>query len=476
MGFKNTWFNNPQWWFSQDYDNEITDKYEYLLDRPTDPTDPTEPPDPIHQILLYDQLPRHIFRDGPNNHIITYFLQKALSIKIDYDILDDNEYCFAMLPLRHTKDFQFILNNVLPRTWNRIYKNKNISPILRRFLKATYERCPLIGAKLDSRSILYYSPTILAHNPIINFKPILGPKNSTDKIVISLSGGVDSMVASHMLVQKYRNISAVHINYANRITSKEEAEANFVVDWCNTILHIPCYVRHITEINRQQCMEYGFRELYETYTRNVRYFAYKEFGPDAKIVLGHNKDDIMENIFTNIANKNKYDNLDGMTEYSTQDGICFWRPLLHLSKEEIIKYAHANNIPYLPNSTPTWSQRGQIRNSIVPVINKWNPQFISGLHDLSDTLNEYHEIMNTMIDEIICRKPLYIDKLHTSKIFWRSLFAKLGYENISNKSLNHMCERLSDFKDSMRINISKNLSINIKLIEKVYYLNLNKTI
>jgi tRNA(Ile)-lysidine synthase TilS/MesJ len=268
----------------------------------------------------------------------------------------------------------------------------------------------------------------------------------------------------------------VHINYANRITSKDEAEANFVVDWCNTILHIPCYVRHITEINRQQCMDNGFRELYETYTRNVRYFAYKEFGQDAKIVLGHNKDDIMENIFTNIANKNKYDNLDGMTEYSTQDGICFWRPLLNLSKEEIISYAHANNIPYLPNSTPTWSQRGQIRNSIVPVINKWNPQFIPALHDLSDTLNEYHEIMNRMIDEIICREPLYIDTLHISKIFWRSLFAKLGYENISNKSLNHMCERLSYFKDSMRINISKNLSINIKVIEKVYYLNLNKTI
>ena len=351
FSFKDIWFNNPQWWFSQDYDKEITDKYEYLLNQP-------DPIDPINTILIYDQLPRHIYRNGPNDHIISYFLQKALSIKIDYDRLDDNEYCFAMLPLRHTKDFKFIVSCVLPQTWERIYKSK--SPILGRFLKATYERCPLVGAKLDTRFLLSYSSTILAHNPIINFKPFLGVKNMTDKIVISLSGGVDSMVCSMMLIQMYENISAVHINYGNRPTNNEEE--NFVVDWCNSILHIPCYVRHISEINRKQCMEYGFRELYETYTRDVRYFAYKEFGKefgkDVKIVLGHNKDDIMENIFTNIANKNKYENLDGMTEYSTQDGICFWRPLLYLSKEEIITYAHEHNIPYLPNSTPTWSQRG----------------------------------------------------------------------------------------------------------------------
>ena len=112
----------------------------------------------------------------------------------------------------------------------------------------------------------------------------------------------------------------------------------------------------------------------------VRYGVYKALkGP---VILGHNKDDCLENIFTNIANKTKYDDLRGMTHISNNQ-VEFWRPLLDFSKDEIVEYAKKHDIPHLPNSTPTWSQRGQIRSKVIPCLNEWNPEFIKGLFEIT---------------------------------------------------------------------------------------------
>jgi tRNA(Ile)-lysidine synthetase-like protein len=163
-----------------------------------------------------------------------------------------------------------------------------------------------------------------------------------------LSGGVDSIVCCWCLVNTFKNITALHINYNNRKTSDEEER--FVRWWCGKI-GIKCYVRKISEIKRDACMKYGLRDVYETYTRNVRYSCYKQFG-DSVIILGHNKDDILENLFTNIANKTKYDNFSSKKNiyFFKQDNINFYRPLLDKTKREIAIYAHENNIPYLPTS------------------------------------------------------------------------------------------------------------------------------
>ena len=44
------------------------------------------------------------------------------------------------------------------------------------------------------------------------------------------------------------------------------------------------------------------------------------------------------------------------------------RSLLNVSKNNIYQFVQKHNIPYVKNSTPEWSQRGKIRNNIVPVL------------------------------------------------------------------------------------------------------------
>lgn len=458
------WFDNPQWWFgcTPDVDQYLSDKYGSLLDQNNKSLNP------IDQILVYDQLPRHVFRGQSANHIVCYFLQKALNVKIDYEsIQDDDRFCFAVLPLRHSG----IYNNVykaMRLTWQRIQIYDSL--ILRKFLRATYMKCPLMPATLGApvtgfnRGILFFNPT-KDPLPPYNFADL--PGNETRKIILSISGGVDSMICSWLFVNRFdrSQIIGLHINYGNRETADEEEK--FVKWWCSQ-LGIVCYVRKIYEIARSPCMRHGLRDVYETYTRNVRYNCYKQFGPDCVVVLGHNKDDVLENIFTNIAQKTKYAYLDGMTTHSVQDGILFWRPLLHRSKLDISLFAHEYNIPYLPNSTPIWSKRGQIRCNLVPVLNKWDSEFCQSLYALSNTMKDLYAMNVEKVEEFIGGGDGMVfpfEKLNVTGIFWREVFTRLDIV-VSDKSLKNFLDRIKMTGDSCQIVLSKSCRVKVCMGKK----------
>jgi tRNA(Ile)-lysidine synthetase-like protein len=220
---------------------------------------------------------------------------------------------------------------------------------------------------------------------------IIKKNTASKKSIISLSGGVDSMVLSYILKYIGIDIIAVHINYNNRPECEEEC--NILKQWCN-MLDIKLYIRKITEIQRPEMMELNMRDLYETYTRDIRFNTYMNVNPDYdNIFLGHNHDDQFENIFTNIVSESHFDNLRGMT-YQTQlkfkdKFLNFVRPMLDIPKEQIYKFASYFSIPHFKDSTPKWSQRGKIRDIVKPTLINWNPVIIDSFFKLSTELGIY---------------------------------------------------------------------------------------
>lgn len=469
------WFANEQWWFNchPDIDIYLTKKYSYTLDNEYHDS-------PLNMILALDQLPHHIFRDEMNSHIITYFLQKAINISLSLtqeylDSLPDEKWCFAMLPMRHSKEYKYILD-VMAAAWKRLAKTPN-SITIRRFLKATYQRCPTE----DQISRLHVQPPhgihfnmsehegLLDHHKedVTTLSELKDAERSVDPCILSLSGGVDSMVCS--VLNASNIVAAVHINYSNRDTADQEE--NFVRAWCANKC-IPLYVRKITEIKRKECMDNELRDTYETYTRNARYGTYKTVAkmlgmPVARVMLGHNKDDCLENIFTNIAHRNHMENLKGMTVLSEQDGIVFYRPLLNCTKKEIKGYATFQGIPHLPNSTPVWSQRGKIRAELVPVIDAWDPRFVSGLMEVSSMMSSMYSLLDKVTEDIALslkeRGCTQVAELFTQHEYWREVIVKACGISPSNRSLNNLRDRLEVFQktnqDSCNIVIHKRVSI-----------------
>jgi tRNA(Ile)-lysidine synthetase-like protein len=485
--FIKEWLGNSKWWFSktEKIDNYIINKYEYLLDLEPDITKYNF----LSYIVLYDQIPRHIFRHQDGNHIILYFLNKAIDIinmyKNEVNNLNEIEWTFFMLPLRHTNTKDNILY-VLNEAWNNkfLYNNKSL---LKEFIIATYKKANF-GEELNEKVSLTFNHDILDYNPLqkinLNFGNYDFENHNFNLIekyikkigIISLSGGVDSMVCLVYCMTMYPDINwvCVHINYKNRGVADDEAE--FIANFCYKH-NIKLYVREITEINRNKCMlnDISMREIYEDYTRKIRFNTYKAVCDDPIVILGHNKDDTFENILTNITYKCKYNNLKGMEEYSVCDDITFLRPLINVPKNDIYQFAQKHNIPYVKNSTPDWSQRGKIRNNIIPVLNNWDKRVVPGLFNLSENIQDMYLIMESNVNIIVNKFRLnnnsyelelsqneFINYLH--KLIWKEIIYKLFNCYPSNKSLIALIERLNLWlkqKKHTKIVINKNIIMKI---------------
>jgi len=483
--FYRDWFNNSKYWFNQnnDFDNYLTNTYEKLIDS----YDNTNKP--IYGILIFDQLTRHYYRKEYANHIITYFNRKALELAVkeinNLDNYEYNEWMFIILVFRHTNEKKHLML-AMNQAWKRGTKS---------FLKATYNRANF-NEELEfyDCSKDYYNYYNFSNVNILEFYPnekireepleYIGNYSKliiTDNnpIIVSLSGGVDSISCLYSMVKLYgsHKVIAVHINYNNREETKYEV--NYLLWLCNK-LKIKLYVRTIYEIKRMQSINNDMREVYENYTKRVRFNSYRKVNEleggkgNPIVILGHNKDDCMENILTNMAYKNKYENLNGIEISMLIDNINFYRPLIDVYKKDIYKYAINHNLPYLKNSTPIWCQRGKIRTLVIPTLEKWDNRIIDGLFNMSNILKDLHiNLYQTVNATFNNKNEININSLNTSFLYWKYGIYKLYSFYPSNKSLNCLIDRLKLFKENFRYKeINKKTKI---IINKDLYIRLWKS-
>ena len=512
----NFWFKNEDMWFNStpEIDKEISDRFSSLLLSPPDISTKLSHMESIGYILLYDQITRHVNRG--DDALISSHLEKILPFAKDfYDnnklIISPKEFPFVMLPFRHTKKYDLFLFTV-KETWDKL-KNTNIESTQNyyiRFLKASYERYLKFSLNKDyeGENIILYEPQprkiiseelkeILDERCMIaelveSILPDLPDKDKIIKIVnyldptkhyiLSLSGGVDSMVLSYILHKKHIKFTAVHISYCNREECSQEVQ--FLKEWCD-IIQVKLYYREIHEIKRNDCMNFGLRELYEDYTRNIRFNTYKLVrqiinpeSTETNVFLGHNKNDRFENILTNIAGQSHYDNLTGMELIQNMSEINFYRPLLNTTKEEIYEFAQLVKVKHLPNSTPSWSQRGKIRDHVKPSLINWNPVIIESFFKLSKDLGSYVKFIENLADntahELRDKKVIIfnINTIPTLEYYWLHVF-RINNIWLSTRSNINWIEKISYIKDKFetielnsiaKVNLTKDKQIMWKKI------------
>lgn len=415
------WFANERLWFSARSSDDSSIAWQFRT---------YHPKNVLEYIIWYDQIKRHIARydqlpyDKSNIDLAVAYAKTIIDSLESYPPVHQ---VFILLPFRHTKtkaNLQFCIDQI-----TILMTADPTNKYYRRFHNATVQAMTVammpfevkleFESKVDvDNSVEFEFASMLDPNCTFDFKSNIvvtkvknfgiksgiGPsidvlEGIDPKIIISLRGGVDSMVCLVIALIMGFKPTALFINYGNREESDDEIR--FIAWFCRK-LDVPFYCRSIDEIKRTK----DNRSFYEKHTRDIRFASYAHIAemladvwtPIIPVVLGHNKNDAEENILRNIENGCSLENLKGMRfkHMYTNNGINvqIFRPLLSVGKDWIISFAHDHNIPYLRNSTPSWSERGKLRENVIGHI----PQTIlDGLIAHADVVQGMHaQLMNVV--------------------------------------------------------------------------------
>lgn len=181
----------------------------------------------------------------------------------------------------------------------------------------------------------------------------------SDKIVVCISGGADSVCLLHMLYTKGFNLVAVHVNHNLRGEESLRDEV-FVKELCNS-LGIKLVVKSVI-------IDKGKKTLEEA-ARNIRYEIFESVREEENavyIATAHNKND---NVETMLLNFFRGTGLKGLRGIPYLRGVII-RPLLHITRKEIEAYIKSNNLSYVEDSTNISDI--YTRNKIRKLVNEYN--------------------------------------------------------------------------------------------------------
>ncbi len=192
------------------------------------------------------------------------------------------------------------------------------------------------------------------------------------KVLIAVSGGVDSMNLLHFLYLYHKNlgieIAIAHLNHKQRLESEEE-EA-YLRSWAKE-KNIPIYVDSFLGIFSEKA------------ARDYRYAFFKrvmfEEGYTA-LVTAHHADDQVETIFMRLLRGSRLRHLSGIQSVSPFANGELIRPFLHISKSSLPSPFHFED----SSNHSSFYLRNRIRNTYLPILEQENPQFRLALQYLGE--------------------------------------------------------------------------------------------
>lgn len=191
------------------------------------------------------------------------------------------------------------------------------------------------------------------------------------KIVLAVSGGLDSMVLLHLMHEAELTFEVAHFDHLTR-NGVSTQEAEFVNGICNLLGH----KFHSGTIDLSK-----MGSNFQASAREQRYQFLRSLNADI-IVTAHHQDDNIESILINIFQGKSYNSIP-------EHQIDIVRPLLKFSKAEIYAYAEANTIQYMEDSSN--SEDAYLRNFIrINIIS----QLRQKIENFNNRLLSYSEQMN----------------------------------------------------------------------------------
>ena len=258
------------------------------------------------------------------------------------------------------------------------------------------------------------------------------PKNDS-KILLAISGGIDSICLAHLLIELEYKVEFAHCNF--KLRGKESDDDVLFVKNLALSYNVPFhYLSFDTKeySNKHKIsIQMAARELRYKWFRNLR----KEISADY-IAVAHNLDDRIETFFINII---KGTGIRGAISMRSKNNFII-RPIMFASRDEIISYAKKNKLKYREDSSNISEKylRNKIRHKIIPLLREMNPSIDKTIDNeisiLEDTFSIYNDSIESVFKKIVVNtnngyKILQAEllKLNPLKAYVYEFFQRFGF-------------------------------------------------
>lgn len=273
-----------------------------------------------------------------------------------------------------------------------------------------------------------------------------------DKIIIGVSSGPDSMCLLHILMELRKQIGFTiiisHINHKKRIESDEEE------------IFLKKYSEENNIIFESLSFTSSSNENFHKLAREFRYKFYKDLVDKynaSYLMTAHHGDDLIETVLMRLVRGSSINGYHGISKITDMNSYLIVRPLLFVTKDDIMEYIKLNNIPYRTdqsNFSDVYT-RNRYRKYVLPFLKEENKNVHLKFLKFSNLIEE----TNNYIEKVVSNE---YNKIYKDSCLNILLFLELDYiiqKLLLEKVLLSIYDDLSNITD-------KHIDLLIDLIKK----------
>ncbi len=254
---------------------------------------------------------------------------------------------------------------------------------------------------------------------LADLSSFLAQQGEKKTLLVGISGGADSVALLCLLntlkQAEHFSLHAVHVSHGLRESGKRDEQ--FVCALC-TQLSVPCHVYPVT-VKTEGSVENNARiaryQAFET--------AYKKVNADL-LLLAHHMDDQAETVLLHLLYGTGLQGVRGMRTCCTMNGMHIVRPLLRVSRSQIIDYLKSVHQPFMEDETngDTCFTRNFLRHDILAPINQ-------RMHNASNNIARFAQIAEAEDDYLYQTTQILLQKYavhsNTNIFLKKEVFAQL---------------------------------------------------
>ena len=207
--------------------------------------------------------------------------------------------------------------------------------------------------------------------------------------LVALSGGADSVALLRVLLALDYRVEAVHCNFRLR-GDESDRDEQFVKDLCNRH-HVPLHLIHFDTAEYASLHQVSI----EMAARKLRYRYFDQLRQDIEaetVCVAHHRDDAVETFLMNLL---RGAGIHGLTGIRPQNGHIV-RPLLCVSRQEILQYLDSIGQDYVTDSTNLQPDvlRNKLHLQLIPLLEQFSPGASDNIARSATYLSEAEKVYN----------------------------------------------------------------------------------